>query len=71
MYQATPYRSDNHLRFENATSGQVRALARASSDSTTRFSASQPAQADDAMVASKARCTYFSSAYLMNGSWPS
>ena len=52
MYQATPYRSDNHLRFENATSGQVRALARASSDSTTRFSASQPAQADDAMVAS-------------------
>jgi hypothetical protein len=49
----------------------VRALARASSDATARLSASQPAQADDAMVASKALCTYFSSAYLMIGSWPS
>jgi len=57
---------------ENKCSGQwVRALARASSDATVRLSASQPAQADDAMVASKALCTYFSSAYLMNGSWPS
>src|ERR1700750_580760 len=57
---------------ENKRNAQwVRALARASRDSTARLSGSHPAQAHDSMVASKPRYTYFSSASLTNGSCPS